>query len=63
MTAERYRDFVIRYDPVPIPVNGVDWSATHEDYDGEGDNRHFRGASAAELRSDIDDWHEDQDDE
>lgn len=59
---ETYRDFVIRYDPVPVPITDVDWTATHVDYDGEGDNRHLRGASPADLRRDIDDWHEEQDD-
>jgi len=60
---ENYRDFVIRYDPVPIPVVGVDWTATHVDYDGEGDGRHFRGASPIAMRSVIDDWHDEQGDE
>ncbi len=29
-----YRNYIIKYDPPPIPIRSCDWQFCHEDYDG-----------------------------
>lgn len=59
MTATVYRGFRIEYDPPPIPAwCGVDWSWTHDDYDGPGDSRHGREKSLAACQVAVDEWYE-----
>lgn len=58
MTPATHRSWPMDYDPKPIPSRVFDWSATHPDYDGEGDNRQVFAATQAELMAEIDAWHE-----
>lgn len=46
----------IEYNPKPVPIRGIDWEYTHDDYDGAPDADDYRYGSAAtpELcRADI----------
>lgn len=51
-----YRGWHIDHYSPPIPTRNCDWSATHPDFDGEGDNRQVWAASYAELLTEIDAW-------
>ena len=42
----------LSYDCPPIPVRGIDWSATHDDYDGAPDAYDNRSVTA-ETRSAV----------
>lgn len=58
---DTYRDFIISFDPPPIPVRDCDWHAVHHDYDGAedgNDHRYFHGPSAADCKAQIDEWHD-----
>lgn len=55
-----YRQFTIYYDPPPIPIRTMDYHYYHDDYDGEGDNRHGSAASIEACKAEIDDWHNEQ---
>ncbi len=65
---ETYRDFIINYDPPPIPVRCCDWQFWHKDFDGApnnpgegpGDNRCGSAGSLDDAKLEIDmileDW-------
>lgn len=55
-----YRNFMIYYDPPPIPIRTCDWHAVHKDYDGPEDNRFFHAASEKAARKRVDEWWEEQ---
>lgn len=58
-----YRKFKIRFDNPPIPVRTMDWCGVHDDYDGapdSNDNRVFYGATAEEVKAEIDEWYLEQ---
>lgn len=58
-----YRDFIISFNPPPIPVRDCDWHAVHKDYDGTedgNDHRYFHSRSEADCKAQIDDWHAEQ---
>ena len=57
MAIETYRDFLIDFDPPPIPDRRNDWVATHKDYDGPEDDRIFRAATLEDLYQEIEDWY------
>lgn len=55
-----YRDFIITFDPPPIPIRTMDWHAVHKDYDGTPDGfdlRLFIGPTEADCKEQVDDWH------
>lgn len=56
-----YRDFVITYDPPPIPLRNCDWHWTHKEIDLD-DNRYGHAGSLADAKADIDAWYDEQDD-
>ena len=49
-----YRDYIIEYDPLPIPIYTMDWSYCHKDYDGPGDNRHGRAKDEESAKHEVD---------
>ena len=51
---EQYRNYVIEWNPKPIPNRKHDWDWVHEDYDGPGDKRCGTAASAAVAKVEID---------
>lgn len=57
---DTHRGWSLSFDYPPIPVRDFDWSATHPDYDGEGDNRIVHGTDRAAIIAAIDAWYEDQ---
>lgn len=68
MTENRvlYRNFIITYEPPPIPVRSMDWQWAHEDYDGAPDSYDGRfgySISLREAKADIDNWYEEQEKE
>lgn len=56
--SEHYRNFKIE-QPLAGPQYG--FAGTHVDYDGPEDDRFFIGMSVAEVKEQIDLWHEEQD--
>jgi hypothetical protein len=60
MTGERYRGFIIRYDPPPIPSRACDYSWEHEDYDGPGDRRFGYESSEEACKIAIDHFLEEE---
>ena len=50
----RYRDYTIRYDPLPIPIRDHDWLFVHDEYNGPPDPRCGTGASFEDCRAQID---------
>jgi hypothetical protein len=60
MTPIKYHDWVITYNPKPIPFRGHDYDLVHEDYDGPGDGRAYNGSSVEHCKQCIDEWEEDQ---
>lgn len=55
-----YKDFIISFDPLPVPILTMDWDWCHKDYDGPGDNRCGRASSEAAAKQAIDDFLEEQ---
>ena len=49
-----YRDWTIWYEPPPIPIRTMDWTYSHNDYDGPPDRRYGYASSVAECKADID---------
>lgn len=47
-----YGDWTIRFSPIGHPDG--DWIYTHKNYDGPGDRRHGRAATAAACRDAVD---------
>ena len=66
---QTYGDWIIKYDPPPIPIRTADWQFYHKDYDGapihsEGppaDNRSGFGPTAEDCRRQIDEYEDDED--
>ncbi len=58
MIPVRYRNFIINYDPPPIPVRDHDYHWVHEDYDGPEDSRLGSSASLKAAFAEIDLWYE-----
>lgn len=56
--ADTYRGWTISYDCPPIPCRQFDWSATHPDFDGEGDDRVVHGRIRADVIAAIDAWYD-----
>ncbi|BAK66849.1 hypothetical protein SLG_21740 [Sphingobium sp. SYK-6] len=59
MSAIRYGDWHIQYDPPPIPVRTMDWHYWHDDFDGADDacdNRYGSVASLEAAMDEIDDY-------
>lgn len=53
-----YKDFIISYDPPPIPDRTCDWQFVHRDFDGAPDgldHRCGRAASMEGCKAEIDD--------
>jgi len=50
----RYRDYVIEWNPKPIPTRKHDWDFVHDDYDGPGDRRCGTAASIVAAKVEID---------
>ena len=53
-----YKNWVITYNPKPIPDRSHDYDFTHKDYDGPGDNRASTARSMEEAKFEIDNWKE-----
>ena len=54
----RYKDYIISYDPKPIPPRCFDWDFGHDDYDGAPDGNDYRcgnGDSIEHCKQQIDD--------
>ncbi len=47
----KYRDYVIIYDPPPIPIRRFDWSWAHEDFDGSTDGNDRRCGSSVSVEA------------
>ena len=67
LTPEDFDDYILKYDPKPIPDRNHDWEVTHKDYDGapidsldtgSPDDRHFTGASLEEVWGQVIDYNE-----
>jgi len=58
--AEKYRGYLITYDPPPIPSRACDWAFEHEDYDGPGDSRFGYAPSLEDAKAQIDDLLDDE---
>lgn len=58
MSETKYKGWKIWYHPPPIPDRRFDWSAVHEDYDGDGDDRCFSAGSVEEAMCEIDEREE-----
>ncbi len=57
----RYRDFIITYDPKPIPDRSFDWCYVHDSYDGmPEDKRHGDCRSREACIAEIDEWYAEQ---
>jgi len=56
-----HRGWQIEYAPPPIPIRDFDYTATHPDFDGEGDTRQVWSATIRGVVAEIDNWYEDQD--
>ena len=54
-----YGKWAIEYNPKPAPTNDFDWDGTHEDYEGDGDDRYFEDKSCEGIIKQIDEWRED----
>lgn len=57
-----YRDFVITYNPTPIPDRQFDWQYEHKDFDGApdaGDRRYGHCRSANACKNEIDEYYDD----
>jgi hypothetical protein len=52
---EKYRGYVITYDPPAIPIRHWDWQYAHEAYDGPEDGRCGAAASLEDAKQQIDD--------
>jgi hypothetical protein len=48
------------HDSPPVPSRAFDWSATHVDYDGEGDHRLVFGETREDVIRNIDEFEEDE---
>ena len=59
LTPEDFDDYILKYDPKPIPDRNHDWEVTHKDYDPP-DDRHFTGASLEEVWGQVIDYNEEQ---
>ena len=60
-TAEKrddHRGWQIEYAPPPIPTRDFDYTATHPDFDGEGDTRQVWAATINGVVAEIDGWYE-----
>lgn len=53
---ESYRSWNIDYWPKPIPNRHFDYSAAHEDYDGEDDPRIVHAESREGIEQAIDEF-------
>lgn len=49
-----YGNWIIQYDPPPIPVRCCDWQFWHRDYDGPEDGRCGAAGSLDEAKGEID---------
>jgi len=61
-----YRDFLVSYDPPPIPHRDMDWHFVHDDFDGAPDAhdpRHGRGPTAQDCVRQIDEMMDEDDDQ
>ena len=59
---ERYRNYIITYDPPPIPTRQFDYQFVHDDYDGADDANDRRAGHAESpdaCRSAIDEIEDD----
>lgn len=55
-----HRGWQIEHNPPPIPCRDFDYTATHPDFDGEGDNRQVWAGTITGIVAEIDGWHEEQ---
>jgi len=49
----KHKDWIITYNPKPVPNRRHDYDAVHEDYDGPEDGRCFTAASVEEAIEEI----------
>ena len=55
-----YRDFIIEYDPPPIPKDcNADWQFVHKDYCGDEDRRTGFDGSLQGCKNQIDEYYDD----
>lgn len=63
MTTHHYRGWVIYFDPPPIPIRTLDWTYSHDSFDGApdaNDNRYGYAPSLEQAKRDIDEIEEDR---
>jgi hypothetical protein len=58
-----YRNYVIVYQPPPIPARNFDYQFCHDSYDGPGDNRCGFAGSLEDAKAKIDEIYYDEEDE
>lgn len=44
-----YRDYIIEYNPPPIPVFTHDWAFCHKDFDGAPDSGDYRCGTGEDI--------------
>ena len=62
-SSEKYKDWIIIYNPKPIPIKAHDYDVVHEDYDympGSGDRKYFTTNSVINAKEIIDSWEEEE---
>jgi hypothetical protein len=63
MSAIRYGNWEIAYNPPPIPTRAFDWQYSHKDFDGAEDacdNRHGAEPTLGAVFDTIDDYEEER---
>lgn len=53
----KYRGWTIDYWPKPIPMRDFDYTASHDDYDGEDDHRIVTAKTFEQIKIEIDEWY------
>lgn len=59
----KYGNWLIDYNPPPIPVRNCDWQFWHKDFDGAedaGDNRCGHSSTLIDCMNEIDDYEDDR---
>jgi len=66
MADETYKEWIVRYDPPPIPTRDLDWIAVHPNYDGWTQDGEWvsngmciHAPSREALIEEIDNWEDD----
>ena len=52
-TEYQYKDYIITYEPKPIPTDKWDFNYAHKDFDGPEDGRYGIGSSIIDCMQQI----------